>query len=305
MLDARWERAGEILEFHIEADSFMRHMNRVLVGTMLEVGHGPALGRGLRRAARGPAARGGGPHGAALRALPRGGPLLASSCLARMRCSSFAKSAIGCVSVGGVMVTGLPTAVYSILYSMRPPVMPPAASRLAAGVVNFEVRESWRTVSSSATDGLEARAAEGALDLRALLRREAALGDGLGGAGRGEGLAQALVLVHHRVGVDRAGVDVDLLAVEGAGAGLLDVLDRGERVEADLGEALLLGGLGLLGDARDGLLAGLEVLAAEVDEEVVARGDDAARELWSSGRRRRPSSRGSGACRRRCCAAGR
>ena len=40
VLDARWEREGEILAFHIEADSFMRHMNRVLVGTMLEVARG-------------------------------------------------------------------------------------------------------------------------------------------------------------------------------------------------------------------------------------------------------------------------
>ena len=40
VLDARWERAGDVLEFHIEADSFMRHMNRVLVGTMLEVASG-------------------------------------------------------------------------------------------------------------------------------------------------------------------------------------------------------------------------------------------------------------------------
>jgi tRNA pseudouridine38-40 synthase len=40
VLDAGWVRAGEILEFHIEADSFMRHMNRVLVGTMLEVATG-------------------------------------------------------------------------------------------------------------------------------------------------------------------------------------------------------------------------------------------------------------------------
>ena len=37
ILDARWEDRGELLEFWIEADSFMRHMNRVLVGTMLEV----------------------------------------------------------------------------------------------------------------------------------------------------------------------------------------------------------------------------------------------------------------------------
>jgi tRNA pseudouridine38-40 synthase len=37
---ARWERAGDILEFHIEAGAFMRQMNRVLVGTMLEVANG-------------------------------------------------------------------------------------------------------------------------------------------------------------------------------------------------------------------------------------------------------------------------
>ena len=37
---AYWQRAGEVLEFWIEADAFMRHMNRVLVGTMLEVGSG-------------------------------------------------------------------------------------------------------------------------------------------------------------------------------------------------------------------------------------------------------------------------
>jgi tRNA pseudouridine38-40 synthase len=35
---ASWERrAGDILEFQIEADSFMRNMNRILIGTMLEV----------------------------------------------------------------------------------------------------------------------------------------------------------------------------------------------------------------------------------------------------------------------------
>jgi len=31
---------GELLEFWIEADMFLRHMNRVLVGTMLEVASG-------------------------------------------------------------------------------------------------------------------------------------------------------------------------------------------------------------------------------------------------------------------------
>jgi tRNA pseudouridine38-40 synthase len=40
VLDARWETAGDVLELWITADSFMRHMNRVLVGTMLEVASG-------------------------------------------------------------------------------------------------------------------------------------------------------------------------------------------------------------------------------------------------------------------------
>jgi tRNA pseudouridine38-40 synthase len=40
VLAAGWERAGAILEFRIEADTFMRQMNRVLVGTMLEVAAG-------------------------------------------------------------------------------------------------------------------------------------------------------------------------------------------------------------------------------------------------------------------------
>jgi tRNA pseudouridine38-40 synthase len=34
---ASWQRDGDVLEFRIEADAFMRQMNRVLVGTMLEV----------------------------------------------------------------------------------------------------------------------------------------------------------------------------------------------------------------------------------------------------------------------------
>jgi tRNA pseudouridine38-40 synthase len=41
VLRAEWiEEEAEILCFRIEADTFMRHMNRVLVGTMLEVGGG-------------------------------------------------------------------------------------------------------------------------------------------------------------------------------------------------------------------------------------------------------------------------
>jgi tRNA pseudouridine38-40 synthase len=38
---AEWRvRRGDLLEFWIEADTFMRHMNRVLVGTMLDVASG-------------------------------------------------------------------------------------------------------------------------------------------------------------------------------------------------------------------------------------------------------------------------
>jgi tRNA pseudouridine38-40 synthase len=40
ILSARWRTEGEVLEFWIEADTFLRHMNRVLVGTMLEVASG-------------------------------------------------------------------------------------------------------------------------------------------------------------------------------------------------------------------------------------------------------------------------
>jgi tRNA pseudouridine38-40 synthase len=37
---AAWTREGDVLTFEIEADTFMRGMNRVLVGTMLEVAGG-------------------------------------------------------------------------------------------------------------------------------------------------------------------------------------------------------------------------------------------------------------------------
>jgi tRNA pseudouridine38-40 synthase len=41
VLEAAWRAGGDgVLEFWIEADAFMRQMNRVLVGTMLEVAEG-------------------------------------------------------------------------------------------------------------------------------------------------------------------------------------------------------------------------------------------------------------------------
>jgi tRNA pseudouridine38-40 synthase len=40
VIGAQWRTQDDVLEFWIEAKTFMRHMNRVLVGTMLEVGEG-------------------------------------------------------------------------------------------------------------------------------------------------------------------------------------------------------------------------------------------------------------------------
>jgi tRNA pseudouridine38-40 synthase len=64
---AQWQRKGEVLEFWIEADTFMRHMVRTLVGTMLEVACGrfmvgdlASLLEGAPREAAGPTAE---PHG--------------------------------------------------------------------------------------------------------------------------------------------------------------------------------------------------------------------------------------------------
>jgi tRNA pseudouridine38-40 synthase len=66
--EASWTRVDDdLIEFRIEADAFMRNMNRVLVGTMLEVAAGrrslesfSALLQGAPRAAAGPTAA---PHG--------------------------------------------------------------------------------------------------------------------------------------------------------------------------------------------------------------------------------------------------
>lgn len=67
VLAARWRSDGDLLAFEIEADTFMRHMNRVLVGTMLQVAGGrrpvadfARLLEGAHRREAGPTAP---PHG--------------------------------------------------------------------------------------------------------------------------------------------------------------------------------------------------------------------------------------------------
>ncbi len=67
VIAARWAEDGDDLAFEIQADTFMRHMNRVLVGTMLQVAGGrraledfAALLQGAHRREAGPTAP---PHG--------------------------------------------------------------------------------------------------------------------------------------------------------------------------------------------------------------------------------------------------
>jgi tRNA pseudouridine38-40 synthase len=72
ILRAEWHQHGEVLELWIEADAFMRHMVRVLVGTMLEVA------RGRRGADDFEALLGGAPRTAAGETAPPHGLYLAS-----------------------------------------------------------------------------------------------------------------------------------------------------------------------------------------------------------------------------------
>ncbi len=72
VLEARWVRDGDLLEFWITADTFMRHMNRVLVGTMLEVAVGRRTPEGFAALLQGA------PRSAAGATAPPGGLALAS-----------------------------------------------------------------------------------------------------------------------------------------------------------------------------------------------------------------------------------
>jgi tRNA pseudouridine38-40 synthase len=73
---AEWRPVGDLLEFWIEADTFMRHMNRVLVGTMLEVASGRREFEDFRRLLHGQPRSAAGPtapaHGLYLAAVAYG-----------------------------------------------------------------------------------------------------------------------------------------------------------------------------------------------------------------------------------------
>lgn len=71
VFSAEWRDAGDILEFWIEADSFLRQMNRVLVGTMLEAATGERTVEDFT------ALLAGAPRGAAGRTAPAHGLYLA------------------------------------------------------------------------------------------------------------------------------------------------------------------------------------------------------------------------------------
>ncbi|MGH2911273.1 MAG: tRNA pseudouridine(38-40) synthase TruA [Solirubrobacteraceae bacterium] len=84
VLKAEWRESGDILEFWIEANTFLRHMNRVLVGTMLEVAAGrmeldafAELLQGRPRSHAGPTAPA---HGLALAAVAYPNPMLGERC---------------------------------------------------------------------------------------------------------------------------------------------------------------------------------------------------------------------------------
>ncbi len=84
VLSAEWRGSGDILEFWIEADTFLRHMIRVLVGTMLEVSAGridldqfAELLQGRPRSDAGPTAPA---HGLALASVAYRDPMLGERC---------------------------------------------------------------------------------------------------------------------------------------------------------------------------------------------------------------------------------
>jgi len=69
VLEARWAREGDRLIFHLTADALLRHMVRILVGTMLEAPDPDRLSALLAGAPRSAAGRTAPPHGLTLAAV--------------------------------------------------------------------------------------------------------------------------------------------------------------------------------------------------------------------------------------------
>jgi len=72
VLEARWERDGERLVLHLTADALLRHMVRILVGTMLEFQDADRFRALLAGAPRSEAGRTAPPHGLTLAAVGYG-----------------------------------------------------------------------------------------------------------------------------------------------------------------------------------------------------------------------------------------
>ena len=72
VLEARWERDGDRLTFHLTADALLRHMVRILVGTMLEFQDADRFTALLAGAPRSEAGRTAPPHGLTLAAVGYG-----------------------------------------------------------------------------------------------------------------------------------------------------------------------------------------------------------------------------------------